>query len=423
MIHAVDIKKRLTDKDKQVNQKQAIDPEPVSRHYSNMNQDKHFYKNLISFQEFSQLSDNSKFVRIPDSWNILITDVKGSTQAVREGRYKDVNLVGAASITCVLNNANESEVPFVFGGDGATLLVPDDLLSAITDELKSLQVFAQKNFKLELRVGYISMSKLRAMGADLQVAKYELSPGNYTAQFKGGALVIAEEMIKKGCPSGATLIHASGQERVPQLEGLSCRLTPLENRRGTILTLLVKPLGENSDEILKSVLTHLKITLDGNFLSARPVSLGRLFWRWSPAALRFEVRTQGQRQSRSVLGAWLQTSIRTLISMLSLKLNIPLGSFKPRKYKSEIVSNSDFKKFDETLRMVIDCTLAQASTIESFLQILKEEKKIVFGVHKSQKALMTCMVKSASANKHIHFIDGADGGYTLAAVQMKAAEK
>jgi Protein of unknown function (DUF3095) len=29
------------------------------------------------------------------------------------------------------------------------------------------------------------------------------------------------------------------------------------------------------------------------------------------------------------------------------------------------------------------------------------------------------MVKSASDNQHIHFIDGADGGYALAAAQMK----
>lgn len=32
---------------------------------------------------------------------------------------------------------------------------------------------------------------------------------------------------------------------------------------------------------------------------------------------------------------------------------------------------------------------------------------------------MTCVVQSPINNKHIHFIDGADGGYALAALRLK----
>jgi hypothetical protein len=33
---------------------------------------------------------------------------------------------------------------------------------------------------------------------------------------------------------------------------------------------------------------------------------------------------------------------------------------------------------------------------------------------------MTCLVFSLEQSRHMHFIDGADGGYALAALQLKA---
>ena len=104
---------------------------------------------------------------------------------------------------------------------------------------------------------------------------------------------------------------------------------------------------------------------------------------------------------------------------MSLSGNFSLGQFRPKKYKNELLTNSDFKKFDETLRMVIDCKIEQCQKIEDFFEKLKIENKISYGLHKSSQAIMTCMVTSATTNKHIHFMDGADGGYALAASQMK----
>jgi hypothetical protein len=43
----------------------------------------------------------------------------------------------------------------------------------------------------------------------------------------------------------------------------------------------------------------------------------------------------------------------------------------------------------------------------------------VFGVHAAEAALMTCIITDLQAN-HVHFVDGANGGYALAAKQMKA---
>lgn len=108
-----------------------------------------------------------------------------------------------------------------------------------------------------------------------------------------------------------------------------------------------------------------------------------------------------------------------LLQNASLKLKFPLGVFDPSKYKAELVKNSDFKKFDETLRMVIDCTDQQVAEIEKLLKKQYEDKQIFYGIHKSAEALMTCVVFSATNNQHIHFIDGGNGGYVMAASEMK----
>ena len=43
---------------------------------------------------------------------------------------------------------------------------------------------------------------------------------------------------------------------------------------------------------------------------------------------------------------------------------------------------------------------------------------LVFGLHKSREALVTCIVRSFTGN-HMHFVDGSDGGYALAAKGLK----
>ena len=48
-----------------------------------------------------------------------------------------------------------------------------------------------------------------------------------------------------------------------------------------------------------------------------------------------------------------------------------------------------------------------------------ERGELSYGVHLSDTALMTCLVESATEQKHVHFIDGGEGGYTQAAQELK----
>ena len=87
-----------------------------------------FYHRLRAMAHFSDITDPGNYVPVPRDWQVVVSDVRGSTRAIAEGRYKEVNMAGAASIVAMLNIAGDSEVPFVFGGDGATLLIPPELL-------------------------------------------------------------------------------------------------------------------------------------------------------------------------------------------------------------------------------------------------------------------------------------------------------
>jgi hypothetical protein len=82
------------------------------------------------------------------------------------------------------------------------------------------------------------------------------------------------------------------------------------------------------------------------------------------------------------------------------------------------MANSDFRKCDEVLRMVIAVDTPARQKLEVWLQRAFEEGKLVYGLQISQAALITCLV-SDHVHQHVHFLDGDQGGYALAASQLK----
>ena len=87
-------------------------------------------------------------------------------------------------------------------------------------------------------------------------------------------------------------------------------------------------------------------------------------------------------------------------------------------YRNDMVENSDFRKFDGMLRMVMDGKNTQAEALQAYLEAEYQAGRLVYGMHKSREALVTCIVESYNGN-HLHFVDGSDGGYALAAKALK----
>jgi hypothetical protein len=67
--------------------------------------------------------------------------------------------------------------------------------------------------------------------------------------------------------------------------------------------------------------------------------------------------------------------------------------------------------------MVISCTSESRKNLAAYFDDLHKQGLVAYGMHVADKALMTCFLQSATS--HIHFIDTANGGYALAAKQLK----
>jgi hypothetical protein len=357
---------------------------------------------------------------LPADWVLFVTDVRNSTQAIREGRYRAVNMVGAAGITAVLNCCRGNAVPYVFGGDGTILAVPAALADAVTAALKGVAVLAAKQFALELRLGRVSVGELRADGFELAVAKFLLAGEEHLAMFDGNGLPEAERRLKT--PGNPYLFVPEDSTPAPDVSGLSCRWEPMASAHGEILTVLVQSRsGENADgDYYKNFYARLLALTGLPPEKLNPVKIPAMHTRWPPKTLALEACTHAG------IGGWpsrwwagLRVLAHSFGGLLVFVLGIPTPVIHPLRYKNSTVVRSDYRKFDSMLRMVIDVPTDKVEALLAFLAAEHRRGAIFYGVHRSTNAVMTCLVFSLLRDSHVHFIDGGDGGYALAAVQLK----
>ena len=380
----------------------------------------HFYGNLPAVAEFGAIADLNSFQPVPENWVVLVADVEGSTKAIEAGRYKTVNMVGAATITAVLNIRGKTELPYVFGGDGATILIPDFLLEPARRALLGVQRLSEQKFNLKLRVGAVPLGEIRQRGADVLVCKYELSAHNFLAMFGGGGLALADSVIKDPATNDEYIFPPDSDVAFPDLEGLSCRWDPLVPRNGSMLTLMAQTRTDDPqthEQILLTVLNALREILNDDPRSAAPANPHSMRFRWPPRGLWLEAQTYARHGS--IFLRYLRILVQSRIQYWCEKNDRKAGDYDAPEYRQELRTNTDFRKFDDVLRMVLDVSETQVAAIEDLLEDAHKEGKIIYGTHLSSRALMTCLVFSLANSEHVHFIDGSDGGFAFAARAFK----
>jgi hypothetical protein len=81
---------------------------------------------------------------------------------------------------------------------------------------------------------------------------------------------------------------------------------------------------------------------------------------WPPPGFDLEARTvMGKRWLRRIT-----VLAQTFVAFLIMRSGIRVGSFVPAVYLRQVVENSDFRKYDDGLRMIIDCTPELADELE-----------------------------------------------------------
>jgi hypothetical protein len=379
-----------------------------------------FFAGLPLLANSRDAFDLGQYRKAPEDWEMAVTDIVDSTGAIAKGKHKTVNFVAAMGIAALRNLCAPTRIPFLFGGDGAVVMVPAEYATKARTELARVRGMAAREFELAMRVGLVPVKELRRLGRDVLVGRYEPTPGNSFGVFLGGGVGLLEDAIRgRGSNELAALADvpaALDDGAAVDLEGLSCRWDTLHSARGAMLTLILQGGAADLGDV------HARVAaLAGPDAQTRPVRQETLKLRWPPADFMLEVRAR-RRGGSLVLWA-CRVLIQALVARLLFARGKPTGNFDPQRYRAEMITNTDFCKYDETVCLVIDCPHAAIEAIQAYLEEAAASRAIRYGIHVSPTALMTCLVTSAANSLHVHFVDGGSGGYTSASSSLKSAAK
>jgi hypothetical protein len=372
-----------------------------------------FYGGIPVFRGFASLMEPSLYSPLPDDWSIGVADIVESTKAIAQARYKAVNMAGAAVIAAVTNALEGREFPFVFGGDGASFAVSPDDLGRAREALAATATWVKEDLDLAMRVALVPVTAVRAQGFDVRVARFGPSANLSYAMFSGGGLGFAEAAMKRG--DFAVPAAPSGTQ--PDLTGLSCRFEEIPSARGLILSVLVVPARGADPAAFRKVIEDIIVLVERSPDAGRPVPPGGPPLKWPPAGVDYEARAQ---RGGPLFKRRAGVLTHTLFAYLIMRFGISVGGFVPKTYVQQVVENSDFRKYDDGLRMILDCTPDLERALTQRLAEAAASGIVRYGLHRQDAAMMTCFTPSALRSDHVHFIDGARGGYASAATALKA---
>src|SRR5688572_26774159 len=110
-----------------------------------------FFKQVPVFDMFEGVTDLNNYRPLPDDWALATGDIVNSTDAIKSGSYKSINMAGASIISAVLNTVGSHDLPFVFGGDGATVAVPPSDIEKARAALAAVRTWADEEMGLDMR--------------------------------------------------------------------------------------------------------------------------------------------------------------------------------------------------------------------------------------------------------------------------------
>lgn len=375
-----------------------------------------FYQELpVHRMQTEQLFARPELFRdVPSDWLVFVTDITGSTQAVQQGKERDVNMAAASSIIIAHNLGirNKMDIPAVFNGDGTLILCPPALEGMLSLGLAANRASVQQVFGLEQRVGKIPVGILRAAGLDLRVAKLHFTTDFNQPVFLGNAVLEAERWLKANL---AYHLKGDGDPMFADMSGLECYWDVIAPPKGKkeVVCLIVQPLDEKkSAEVYANVLGFLN-TAYGKIAERHPIRAERLRLEISLSRLWKETLMQkGNRRK------WIKKIIKTILGKWYFWMNLSRSGVRAGQYKEDLIVATDVIKIDGALKTLFAGTLEQRIHLLDFLNQCEKKGDLIYGYFASPASIVTCYVRSFRKN-HIHFIDGQGGGFTRASYELK----
>ncbi|HTH14524.1 MAG TPA: DUF3095 family protein [Spirochaetia bacterium] len=377
---------------------------------------RHFYHDLPRLTSFREIFDAEGYRPVPDDWFVACSDVVGSTKAIEAGRYKEVNTAGSLAAMAIGNHFGGMDFPFFFGGDGMICLVPAVDRAVVADLLTGTAVRVKEAFDLELRVGMVPVADLRARGKVLNLAKLEVSPQYCQAILQGDGFDEADRLLKE--PGSAYGLSASVGAIEPSFQGYTCRWADFKSARGETLALIVR--FRTEDPVWsRGFVDRLEAIL------GTPAAHHPLRPETSRPALGKRLNTEVAVRTRGSTG-WTRwkdrfiVRLQVLYAQFAIVSRIPfhLGKKDLSQMVKDNIASSDYRKFDNTLKMVVSADPASRSRVQNLLEEAWREGRIFYGLHVTDRAMITCLMHTGAGHE-VHFVDAADGGYAYAARGLK----
>lgn len=367
-----------------------------------------FYKDLKSIDSFEKLLDVSNFNVVPEDWYILATDIVNSTDLIAKNRYKDVNFLASMTIIGILNINRQIDIPFVFGGDGAILLVPKSILQKSLKVLFDCKKLAKELYEIKLRTTFCSIQELNNNSLSLYLAKHRYSNEHYQAILEGSAISWIDNDIRQNDRDVENLMD---KDYETSFEGLECRWNEIKTPKDETISIILKA-KDNNFEVYSNIMNIIE-NIAGKYEERNPVRQESLNLTFSIDKLRTEVKLKAKTKIGQYL-KYLQFIIQDFIGNIVFKY----GPAQWQNYKARMLRTCDTEKYENMLKMVISTTYKETQEIEDYLEKQQDIGNLIYGMHKSDSALMTCLILQRHG-KHVHFVDSSKGGYALAAKKLK----
>ena len=379
-----------------------------------MKSDLNFYKNISknSLPLTDLLKDESLFYSVPKNWSIVVTDIENSTAAVANGFHNDVNLCATGSIITVLNTIKivdkKIEIPYFFGGDGSTFIIPNTIITPVLEALNNYSQHIKNTLNLNLRVGYLELEKVYNNNVTLRITKLRHNKYLTTPVVLGNGIKYAENVIK----DNFKVSHDDSSVLALNLEGMECRwdeIYPSQTEKKVICLLVNCNDEKKQAEIYGTIMNEINYVF-GDLNNRNPITALKLRLNTSIEKIKKEMHVKlGKNKTSYLLNNWLIT----VFGKYYFKL------FKAgKRYVYKVSQLSDTIMLDGSINTVISGTNKQVSRLQILLDDLESNNKIIYGLHTTHASIMSCYIQDRK-EKHIHFVDGTEGGYTSAAIIFK----
>ena len=263
------------------------------------------------------------------------------------------------------------------------------------------------NFKLDLRVGFVSIAEIYDRGLTINISKLKTSELFAIPVLLGNGLTYAEKKIK----GSDYLFNLNSTLEEVDLNGMQCRWDrikpPADNQEVVCLIVLARD-GVKQSSAFKKVMDHVD-AIFGIFQERKPITIGKLKLKATLARIGLEMRaSMGGFNLFYLISNWL----KTLFGYLYFKTRTG------KIYLYNLVELSDTLVIDGKINTVISGTTQQREQLVDVLTKLEKEGEILFGLYVSTESVMSCYVRNLN-DRHVHFVDGSEGGYTKAAGIIK----